>query len=142
MVYEMLSTLKPLKTKFTVIMKKSAFLKFLGLEHFPKVDKDSDLDSNESFQILSSQELEQWQSSERTEVSQSFDQKITTIIQHCQAKQTFAFYYQAGSNPGLLRKVDPICVFRTQDSDITYLIGHCLLRDAQRTFRIDRISLA
>ncbi len=127
-------------------MKVSAFLQLFGLKDIPNLDTDSEVTEHEDIAVLSSHlsshPLEQWQESPRKEISESYDETLQTLIENAQKKQDFALYYHAGSHPGQLRRVSPLCVFRVECRDFTYLLAHCHLRDAQRTFRVDRLSLA
>ena len=61
------------------------------------------------------------------------------------------FIYQGGSQPGTRRKVIPVMLFTTPpkaqhhdsspEMEPLYLLAHCLIRHATRTFRINRILL-
>ena len=123
-------------------MKVSAFLQLFGLKNIPNLDTDSEVTEHESIAILGSRQLKQWQEAPRKEISESYNETLQALIENCQQKQDFALYYHAGSHPGQLRRVTPLCVFRVKSGDFTYLLAHCHLRDAQRTFRVDRLSPA
>ena len=51
-------------------------------------------------------------------------------------------YYHAGTTPGALRRFQPHAIYRLRPGGRLYANGFCQLRQADRTLRLDRISLA
>ncbi len=58
------------------------------------------------------------------------------------AEQPLPLFYQGGSTPGALRRFTPTSIHRLRPGGPIYARGHCHLRDAPRTLRLDRVRLA
>ena len=76
-----------------------------------------------------------------------------TILSHPAGGVPLVFHYDGGSDPGSLRSVLPVLLFRKFDPDLPasertaeaasrpiYLLAHCQVRRAPRTFRLDRMG--
>ncbi|MCB1203723.1 MAG: hypothetical protein KDN18_05655 [Verrucomicrobiae bacterium] len=76
-----------------------------------------------------------------------------TILAHPGGGVPLVFHYHGGSDPGSLRSVFPVLLFRKFDPDLPasegiedvasdpiYLLAHCQVRGAARTFRLDRMG--
>ena len=48
--------------------------------------------------------------------------------------------YEGGSQPGGGRTISPLGVFMVTGYEGTYVHAHCHQRDAERTFRVERIT--
>jgi len=75
------------------------------------------------------------------------------ILARRDGAEPLVFRYDGGSNPGAIRSVHPVLLFRKFDHDLSvgakemdstgspvYLLAHCLKRKAPRTFRLDRMK--
>ncbi len=78
----------------------------------------------------------------RIPVTESSDPLARRLLRSAASGGTLAFFYQGGSTPGVLRRFKPTELFRLRPGGAIYVRGHCRLRDATRTFRVDRIRLA
>lgn len=58
------------------------------------------------------------------------------------ADRTVPVFYQGGSTPGALRRFTPTSIHRLRPGGPIYARGHCHLRDAPRTLRLDRVRMA
>ena len=74
---------------------------------------------------------------------------VTQILQRIRSGNPLNFQYFGGSEPGKTRQVLPVLLFTTAVDDLPcgvgepnpmYLLAWCLLRNAPRTFRLDRIG--
>ena len=83
-------------------------------------------------------QLIQWKGQMRRVVGYSHHE-VTQILIEAAAEESPALFTK-GDLMGRFRKFTPECVFRTEDSLVTYVAGYCHLRRAYRVFRTDRIS--
>ena len=87
-------------------------------------------------------QLIHWKRQLRRIVCYSQHEVTQILIEAAANESTVALFYQGGSDTGRFRKFTPECVFRTEESLVTYVAGFCHLRRSHRVFRTDRISLA
>ena len=71
------------------------------------------------------------------------------ILERIHSGKPIEFHYFGGSEPGKLRQVLPVMVFTTAadfmpsgagDSNPLYLLAWCQIRNAPRTFRLNRMQ--
>lgn len=84
------------------------------------------------------------------EIPDSHERELAThILQQIRTGNSLNFQYFGGSEPGKTRQVLPVLLFTTAVDDLPcgvgdpnpiYLLAWCLLRNAPRTFRLDRIG--
>jgi len=83
--------------------------------------------------------LAEWQEAERTPVQHSEEPEVWRMVAAMWLQEEISFYYWGGSEPGILRQIIPQTVFMVQGYTDVYVEGYCPLRDAMRTFRMDRM---
>ncbi|MBB5352148.1 putative DNA-binding transcriptional regulator YafY [Haloferula luteola] len=70
------------------------------------------------------------------------DEATRHLLDAIHRSTPIALYYQGGSHPGVLRKFQPICLYRLDPGGVVYAHGHCLRHREPRTLRLDRIRFA
>lgn len=84
-------------------------------------------------------ELANWQAVRRVPVTSSSDALESWFLNAIHAQRTVEFTYLGGSQIGSKRRVRPEALFRIEGFPTVYLAGFCETRQADRTFRLDRV---
>jgi predicted DNA-binding transcriptional regulator YafY len=87
--------------------------------------------------------LNKWQNTGKSEVSEEFssNSKIGRLNAAARNGETVKIIYRGGSTPGASRKIKPKEIFVKQGYDPVYVEAFCKTREANRTFRLDKISI-
>jgi len=87
-------------------------------------------------------ELDIWQESEHVPVRSAdmpYFEQIKTALEN---KEWIEIQYLGGSNPGQKRLIKPLEMFRVEGYSDIYLRAFCAQRNEERTFRLDKLSVA
>ena len=76
----------------------------------------------------------------RIPVASSTDPAARAVLAAISREERIGFLYHGGRAPGARREVAPAILFRLDGFPHCYFTGFCLLRQACRTFRLDRCS--
>ena len=80
-----------------------------------------------------------WRNLPRTPLACSDDPMTKSLCQTAALRQDVTILYDGGSQPGQSRRISPLGVFTVEGYRGTYVHAFCRLREAERTFRVDRI---
>ena len=83
--------------------------------------------------------LAQWQAALRISVHQSDDPIERFFLHALRLNQPVSFTYWGGSEPGTIRDVRPVFLFRVDGYRSAYMTAYCHTRQEIRTFRLDRV---
>ena len=75
-------------------------------------------------------------------VQESSDPIPARFLEAIVNQEPIPIYYQGGSTPGVFRRFMPTSLYRLSPTGPVFATGHCLLRQATRTLRLDRVRLA
>lgn len=82
-----------------------------------------------------------WQTTPRIPLLRSDDPAERFFLRALRKNQPVTFTYDGGSEPGLVRDVHPLFLFRMDGCRRAYLTAYCRVRQELRTFRLDRVHL-
>lgn len=84
-----------------------------------------------------------WRNLLRTPIARSDDPLTNTLCRAAAARRQVTILYDGGSDPNSPRRIAPLGVFEVDGYRGVYVHAFCTKRQAERTFRLDRIvSLA
>jgi len=81
-----------------------------------------------------------WRNLKRIPLTASDDQLTALFIRAAAARRSLWVVYHGGSRSGESRKVSPLGVFGVEGYEGIYVAAFCHERNAERTFRVDRIT--
>lgn len=85
--------------------------------------------------------LQEWLAAARIPLLTSDDPTERFFLQALRSKQPVPFAYFGGAEPGAIREVHPVLLYRVAGYLSAYLTAYCLERQEIRTFRLDRIDI-
>ena len=85
--------------------------------------------------------LAQWQAALRIPLVHTDDPTERFFLCAMRLNQPVTFTYLGGSQPGTIRDVHPVLLFRVDGYRSAYVTAYCHTRQEIRTFRLDRIHL-
>ena len=85
--------------------------------------------------------LAEWQAAPRLPIVKSDDPTERFFLSALRLKQPVSFTYYGGSEPGNIRDVHPVLLFRVDGYRSAYLTAYCQSRHEIRSFRLDRVLL-
>lgn len=80
-----------------------------------------------------------WKKLPRKLILKSDDPLLQSLCQATRQKRRLTILYSGGSEPELPRAIVPLGVFTVEGHSGVYVHAYCLRREAERTFRADRI---
>lgn len=86
--------------------------------------------------------LQEWLAAARIPLLTSDDPTERFFVRAIGLKHPVPFAYFGGAQPGAIRDVHPVLLYRISGYPSAYLTAYCLERHEIRTFRLDRIDLA
>ncbi len=81
-----------------------------------------------------------WRTLPRTPLAWSKDPMTDSLCQAAAWRREVTILYGGGTQPGSSRRIAPLGVFEVEGYRGVYLHAFCHLRQAERTFRIERIA--
>jgi len=75
-------------------------------------------------------------------VQESSDPIATRFLEAIVIHESVPLFYQGGETPGVFRRFVPTSLYRLTPGGPIFATGHCLLRNASRTLRLDRVRRA
>ena len=85
--------------------------------------------------------LAEWQTALRIPLVHSEDPTERFFLHAMSLNQPVTFTYLGGTQPGTVRDVHPILLFRVDGYRSAYVTAYCHTRQEIRTFRLDRVHL-
>lgn len=81
-----------------------------------------------------------WKNLPRTPLATSEDPTTDCLCRAAAFRNEVTILYDGGSEPGASRRIAPLGVFTVEGFSGTYVHALCHTRDAERTFRVERIT--
>ena len=81
-----------------------------------------------------------WKNLSRTPLARSDDPMTDALCHAAEWRRNVTTLYKGGSQPGGSRAISPLGVFMVTGYEGTYVHALCHQRDAERTFRVERIT--
>lgn len=80
-----------------------------------------------------------WRDLPRTPIARSDDPLTDSLCRAAAHRRHVAILYDGGPEPGSPRRIAPLGVFEVEGYRGVYVLAFCTKRQAERTFRLDRI---
>jgi predicted DNA-binding transcriptional regulator YafY len=81
-----------------------------------------------------------WRDLPRTPLARSDDPMTDSLCHAAAMRRDVTILYDGGSQPGASRRISPLGVFKVEGYLGVYVNAVCHVRNADRTFRVERIT--
>jgi predicted DNA-binding transcriptional regulator YafY len=89
--------------------------------------------------MMDDDRLRHWRDGHEADLGNSDEWRVRRLIEAAEAEETIDVNYVDGNGEWSHRRIRPIRVFQKDGFSATYVEAYCELRQAKRTFRVDRI---